>query len=217
MFSIMNYKIIFENEHLVIVDKPSMVLTTPSRMGKGDERPCLGIELQNSLNQQIYPIHRLDFEVSGLVMFAKTPHAHRECNLWFDHKTVHKTYEALTEGKSEGLIANQQLIWKCNLLRGKKRAYESPHGKPSITHATYLGMSESFLKWELNPVTGRSHQLRFDLFRHGFPIVGDELYGAKSQWKQSGIALRSVKINFADTKNFAEFGLPSNIITSSLF
>lgn len=213
----MNYKMVFENEHLVIVDKPCMVLTVPSRMGDEDERPCLGIDLQTALGIQIYPVHRLDFEVSGLVIFAKTNLAHREANLWFENKLVDKTYEAISEGNPSGLVANQLIEWKCTILRGKKRAYESPHGKPCLTHATYLGMIGDQLKWQLEPVTGRSHQLRFDLFRHGFPILGDELYGAKSLWKQSGIALRSVKINFSGTKNFEQFGLPSIITTSSLF
>lgn len=213
----MNYKTIFENEHLVIVDKPALVLTVPSRIGDDDARPCLGTELQKSLGIQIYPVHRLDYEVSGLVLFAKSADCHRACNAWFENKIVQKTYEALSEGIPDGLSIGEEKLWKCTLLRGKKRAYESPHGKPSLTRACYLGMQESFLKWELQPVTGRSHQLRFDLFRHGFSIVGDELYGAKSRWEQSGIALRSVKIDFSDTKNFTQFGLPSIITTSSFF
>lgn len=213
----MNYKTIFENEHLVIVDKPAMVLSVPSRMGADDARPCLGTYLQELLKIQIFPVHRLDFEVSGLVIFAKTAQAHREMNLWFENKLVQKTYVALSEGKIDGLVINQMMEWKALVLRGKKRAYESPHGKPSLTHAYFLGMSGHYLKWKLEPITGRSHQLRFDLFRHGFPIVGDELYGAISRFNLSGIALRSLKINFSGTKNFTQFGLPSIITTTSIF
>lgn len=217
-------QIVFENSHFVICDKPAGVLSTPSRMGAEDERNCLGIALQKQLGVQIYPVHRLDFEVSGLVMYAKTADAHRKSNAWFEHKTVSKTYRALTTPQDFSHIPDnvknsrqkfavsegQQFEWKSRILRGKRRAYESPEGKDSLTLAQYLGVNnKGYLQWDLQPVTGRSHQLRFDLSRHGFPIVGDTLYGSKVVWTdKDAIALRAFKIDFTKAPGAQELQLP---------
>lgn len=217
-------QIVFENSHFVICDKPAGVLSTPSRMGAEDERNCLGIALQKQLGVQIYPVHRLDFEVSGLVMYAKSADAHRKSNAWFEHKTVSKTYRALTTPQDFSHIPDnvknsrqkfavsegQQFEWKSRILRGKRRAYESPEGKDSLTLAQYLGVNDKgYLQWDLQPVTGRSHQLRFDLSRHGFPIVGDTLYGSKVVWTdKDAIALRAFKIDFTKAPGAQELQLP---------
>ncbi|WP_413587158.1 RluA family pseudouridine synthase [Bdellovibrio sp. HCB274] len=220
-------QIVFENSHFVICDKPAGVLSTPSRMGAEDERNCLGVALQKQLGIQIYPVHRLDFEVSGLVMYAKTANAHRKSNAWFEHKTVSKTYRALTTSQDFSHIPpnvknsrekfsvsiGQKFEWKSRILRGKRRAFESPEGKDSLTLAEYLGTNQQgYLQWDLQPVTGRSHQLRFDLSRHGFPIVGDTLYGSKVPWTgKDAIALRAFKIDFSKAPGAQELQLPSVI------
>lgn len=220
-------QIVFENSHFVVCDKPCGVLSTPSREGEKDTRLCLGTTLQKQLGIQIYPVHRLDFEVSGLVMYAKNPEAHRKANAWFEKKEVQKTYRALTSSQTyEHIPANvsnpRQAIsltvgdkfqWKARVLRGKRRSFESPQGKDSLTLAEYLGVNEEKqLMWDLNPVTGRSHQLRFDLSRHGFPIVGDTLYGSKVSWKgPESIALRSYRIDFSKAPGARELQLPEVI------
>ena len=217
---------VFENEHFFIADKPSGVLTTPSRFAEEDGRRCLGTELQDQLGFQIYPVHRLDFEVSGLVVFAKNADSHRAANGWFEKKQVHKSYQALTTSQSFvhmpadvendreaiSLLPGQGYAWESRQLRGKRRAYESSQGKPCLTHAHFLGISPAgFLQWDLEPVTGRPHQLRFDLSRHGFPIVGDILYGSSVEWAPNTIALRSYRIDFQSCAQAAKFGLPSKI------
>lgn len=223
-------RVIFENSHFVICDKESGVLSTPSRFEESDERPCLGTELQEQLKTQIFPIHRLDFEVSGLVMYAKNAQAHREANGWFEHKQVQKTYRAITTSQDYSHIPssvpnprlpislelNAHFEWKSQLLRGKRRAYESPQGKPSLTLAQYVGVRpDGYLTWDLQPVTGRSHQLRFDLSRHGFPIVGDKLYGSQVEWGVDSIALRSYRIDFSKAAKAGTYGLPLVVETSS--
>lgn len=224
-------KVVFENEHFIICDKASGVLSTPSRFEDCDDRACLGTELQNNLQIQIFPVHRLDFEVSGLVMYAKNAQAHREANAWFEHKQVQKTYRALTTPQNydhiPASISNPRLPlrpqsqatyeWKSHILRGKRRAYESPQGKPSLTLATYLGThDDGFLMWNLQPVTGRPHQLRFDLSRHGFPILGDKLYGSQVEWGSQAIALRSFRIDFSSAPRALSLSLPSIVETSAL-
>lgn len=223
---------IFENPHFVICNKPSGVLSTPSRFEANDQRPCLGTQLQTSLGVQIYPVHRLDFEVSGLVMYAKNADAHRKANGWFENRQVDKTYRALTQQQNfehwPSEVENPcwpihfkeqtHFEWKGKLLKGKRRAYSSPHGKATLTVADYLGVnSAGFVQWDLHPVTGRSHQLRFDLSRHGFPILGDQLYGSKVVLKDQTIALCSYRIDFTKAPAADQLGLPSVIQIDPLF
>lgn len=217
--------IVFQNEYFVICDKPAGVLCTPSRMGADDGRPCLGTTLQDDLRTQIYPVNRLDFEVSGLVMYALHVQAHRISNGWFEHQTVRKDYAALTfpQGFSHiprhiansreaiSLTEGQKFEWHGKLLKGKKRAYSADYGKATITEAQYLRNEGDYLLWNLSPITGRSHQLRFDLSHHGFPIVGDILYGSKKnleKWGEHSIALRSYSLDFSKAPQAQKFGLP---------
>lgn len=211
-------KIVFQNDNFIAIDKESGWLTTPARFGDKDPRPVLGLEIQKQLGQQIFPVHRLDFEVSGLVLYALSAKAHSEANTQFETKKVQKTYQALTENeKSLHLEPGTAFEWKARLLRGKKRAYESPHGKPSLTLAKFISYHDQFLKWELRPVTGRSHQLRFDLFRHGFPIVGDVLYGARPTGDENRIELRSMVIEFQDAGFCEKWKLPRELRTTPLW
>lgn len=201
-------KVVFENQNLVALDKPGGVLAVPSRMQEKDTRPVLGLILQQELGIQIFPVHRLDFEVSGLILYAKNSESHKVMNRWFENHTVLKTYQALSE-RTNAAPPNEgdRFEWKCKLLRGKKRAYESPAGKVSITLAEVLRVTETQIQWSLNPVTGRSHQLRYELYRHESPIVGDDLYGAKSSYLGEGIALRCVKMKFPE-QEAEKIGLP---------
>lgn len=204
-------KILFQNENFVALEKPSGWLTTPARFGDQDPRPVLGLELQKLLGQQIFPVHRLDFEVSGLVLFALNAKAHSEANSLFEAKKVQKTYQALTENKNPyAPQIGDTVEWKSRILRGKKRAFESPHGKPSLTVAQFVGPGETGLRWILKPVTGRSHQLRFDLSRHGYPILGDVLYGAVSR-SENEICLRSLSLQFNDQDFCRKWKLPETL------
>lgn len=214
--------IVFENGDFALCDKPSGVLSTPSRIK--DERFCLGTELEKHLGLQIFPVHRLDFEVSGLVLYAKNADAHRASNGWFENRLVDKVYRALSTTQNfDHIPANisnsraaidlreqQDFDWKSMMLRGKKRTFESPQGKPSLTQAHCLGsLDGGWFRWDLHPVTGRSHQLRFDMSRHGFSILGDELYGSRVKLSKNTIALRSYRIDFTRCLDAKSFGLPS--------
>jgi tRNA pseudouridine32 synthase/23S rRNA pseudouridine746 synthase len=224
----MSYKSVFQNEHFIIVDKSPNVLSVPSRLGKAETRLCLGHILEKDLGKTIYPVHRLDFEVQGLILYALTPLAQKAGNAWFEQKTIKKTYSALTKSikkspadfageKSAGdFLIGEEMKWTCKLLRGKKRAYESPHGKDSETRAKLEFIDESGLShWELSPITGRSHQLRYELYRHNEPIVGDVLYGSTSPFHSEGIALRAFKIDFSLCLNRELFLLPEIILLKS--
>jgi tRNA pseudouridine32 synthase/23S rRNA pseudouridine746 synthase len=209
----MSYKTLFENEHFIIVDKSPNVLSVPSRMGIDDPRPCLGHILQTDLGKTIYPVHRLDYEVQGLIIYALNPLAQREANAWFENKSIQKIYAAISKSSS-AFVVGELYEWKCSLMRGKKRAYESKFGKESLTWAKLESIDQDgFSHWELSPITGRSHQLRYELFRHGEVIVGDSLYGSTDKFSDEGIALRAFKIDFGKIKNREKFLLPEIIFS----
>ncbi len=211
--------ILFQNDAVVVADKPAAWLSVPSRMGRDDPRPCVGPALEAQLGGRLWPVHRLDLEVSGLLLFARSPDAHRKACAWFELRTVHKIYQALTEGAPPPVA---EAVWTGLLAKGKKRAFIAPHGKPSETRARWLGSrllesGPSAQLWEVEPVTGRSHQLRFDLARHGYPVLGDSLYGASvPNAAGAGIALRAVQLDFRQAPHATELGLPEVLNASPL-
>lgn len=217
----MSMGVVFENTYFLAVDKPAGWLSVPSREGGSDPRPCAGIELQK-IHGRLFPVHRLDFEVSGLILFARTPEAQREASGWFESHGVQKIYEAWTEGAPpREWKPGHSETWKLHLQRGKKRAFESPHGKAAITVARWMGLvhvaaasarAGEALAWRLEPKTGRPHQLRVTLAKHGFPILGDALYGATRKFPRDGIALRAVKLAFPQNA----FDLPAAIEVPAL-
>jgi tRNA pseudouridine32 synthase/23S rRNA pseudouridine746 synthase len=83
-------------------------------------------------------------------------------------------------------------------------------GKPSTTIASIVGRNNLYLLWDLMPVTGRSHQLRYEMYRHHVPIVGDELYGSTIKYP-IGIALRSYQLDLSNSPELLKMGLPSEI------
>lgn len=214
-------KSIFENEYFLVVDKRPGYLSVPSRQ-KEDCRPCELQEWSCNRGIRLWPIHRLDEKVTGLLMFAKTREAHQKANEWFEKRKIKKTYEALTLSVPFELTEGQSFLWTSCLLRGKKRAYERDFGKEAKTQAILLkkqiiwGESAVSL-WKLHPLTGRSHQLRFELAKQGYPILGDELYGSSIKIPiPQAIALRATELDFTDCEEVLSFGLPSRVVTSFL-
>ena len=209
--------VLFQNAHFVILDKPAGYLSVPARTGDKDPRPVLGHWLQQELQAQVFPVHRLDCEVRGLILFALHPKAQAAANSWFEHKLAQKTYWAqslATPEPTAEILREQGTQWECLLLRGKKRAYESPVGKKSVTNVRLINRSATRLEWELSPVTGRSHQLRYEMYRHGWPLIGDSLYGSHEPYKPQAIALEAVRLQLpaleAQKWNLAaEFSIPS--------
>lgn len=216
--------LLFHNAEFVIARKSCGVLTVPSHQGRADPRPVLGIQLQEQLGTAIFPVHRLDVEVSGLVLFALTREAHRHANHWFEHQQVQKTYRAWTQSQGFehlpaavntvrsplSLQAQAQFEWHSHIARNKRRAFMSPQGKPSITRATYLGRDapSGYLQWNMQPLTGRPHQLRVELSHHGFPVVGDQLYGSTFTCSNHCIALVAWRLDFTKIPANQRFGLP---------
>jgi tRNA pseudouridine32 synthase/23S rRNA pseudouridine746 synthase len=220
---------ILRSDRYVVMDKPCGWLSIPSRRGEDDARPCVGRWLEGAMGKRVFPVHRLDEPVSGLILFALDADAHRVANGWFEHGFVHKTYEAWSEVPRPGdappagfdaplplPVQGQEVLWTSLLAKGKKRAYvEAKLGKKCLTMAKLVSAQGPYLRWELAPRTGRPHQLRFELFQRGSPIVGDALYGSRTP-SDDGIALRAFRLDLRDCKEASALGLPQEVEVGGL-
>lgn len=163
--------IITEDEHIVALNKPSGVLTIPDRQGN--------ISLKNYLQQvygEIFTVHRLDKDTSGIVVFAKNEQAHKQLSQLFEGRDVEKYYLGFVLGKfaePSGTIdagIMEHPVTKGTMVVNKK-------GKPSVTDYGVLETFRFFSWVQFRIHTGRTHQIRVHMKHAGHPIVCDELYG----------------------------------------
>jgi len=215
---------VFENAQFIVVDKPAGLLTVPGRNRPANEDTVLGLRLQAEAGRRLFPVHRLDEPVSGLVMFALDAAAHARASQWFEHRLVRKTYRAWTHRRDFSHLPVHSAVhdsfefgiereWHVRIQRGKRRSYASAAGKEAVTIARCLGpvAGTDWLAWDLEPRTGRPHQLRVELSRRGFPVVGDRLYGSGIELPGGRIALKAWRLDFAQIETAQRFGLPEFI------
>src|SRR4030095_10322315 len=165
-------EVLYQNDTLLAINKPPGLLSVPDRYN--EDKPSVAQRLLKKF-PAARPLHRLDFETSGVLLFCILPDAFSWYSDQFENKIISKTYLAIVEGRSqedEGLI-DQPLFTQSN-----GRVIISKRGRQSQTH--WQG-SESFhhhTLFEVNPMTGRTHQVRVHLSSIGHPILGDETYGS---------------------------------------
>ena len=167
--------ILYEDEHILAVDKPAGMLIHPSRSQFTDTLAnfVAGYYQKTGQAAAFHPVTRLDRDAFGAVLLGKNSHTHA----LLSQNPLEKTYEALVYGaptQAEGVIdapiARRPLP---SLLR-----QVSPEGKPSLTRYRVLSRQEKTAVLALTPITGRTHQLRVHCAYMGFPIVGDPQYGS---------------------------------------
>ncbi|MBI4424096.1 MAG: RluA family pseudouridine synthase [Elusimicrobia bacterium] len=171
--------VLYEDERVLLVDKPAGRLVIPGR-GAG-EPPALVEELSARLGRKLFVVHRLDRETSGALAFAKDAPAHRELSGLFAAHRVAKAYLAAVQGSWDRRRVLEQPLGTFGSGRCGVRA----DGKPSRTDAApveLFGGRASLVQVE--PKTGRRHQVRVHLFAAGHPILGDPLYGKPEEWSR---------------------------------
>lgn len=168
--------VIYEDAHILVVDKPAGMLIHPSRAKNNGTLANFVAGYYQKTGQKcaFHPMTRLDRDTFGIVLLAKNAHVHT----LLQGADVRKTYHALTfggptaeEGVIDAPIARRPLP---SLLR-----CVSPEGKPSVTEWRVLERDGKLCKLALRPVTGRTHQLRVHCAYMGFPILGDPQYGSE--------------------------------------
>jgi len=164
--------ILYQDDDCVAVMKPCGLSAVPER---ADDESCLRSLLASQLGRRVFPVHRLDKEVSGVILFALSPAAHRALNLAFERREVQKTYLAVVHGAMSNDSGSIRLPIR-EFGSGRMGVDESK-GKPSETRYEVLDRRAAYSLVRLHPLTGRRHQLRVHLYSVGHPIAGDPLYG----------------------------------------
>ena len=191
---------VYEDADLLVLQKPAGLLCVP---GRGpDKQDCLSARAQQHWAGALI-VHRLDQATSGLVLMARHIDAQRSLSHAFAERQVHKRYQAVVWG----LLAAQEGKWnEINLPiaadweRRPLRVINQTHGKPSLTRWRLLGHqpANGTSRIELEPITGRTHQLRVHMAAIGHPILGDALYApAEVQTLAPRLLLHASHLAFA--------------------
>ena len=167
--------VLYRDEHLLVVDKPHFLPVMPS--GKYLQETVL-VRLKNKLGlNDLVPIHRIDRDTAGLVLFSVNPATRDAYHALFRTHRVAKTYQAIAPW-------NPELPWP---IRRESRITESAHfmqqceadGAPNaLTHITPLETLGGLARYQLKPITGQRHQLRVHMAALGLPLLGDGIYPA---------------------------------------
>lgn len=174
-------EIIYEDDDLLVVNKPAGLLSIPDRYVP--DKP----NLQDMLKKQygeIWVVHRLDRETSGLICFGKTEAAHKSLSRQFEERSVQKIYHALVDGnpsKTEGQIDRP-------IASGSKgKMLVARQGKAALTLYKVLQQFKHFSWVEIDIKTGRTHQIRVHFQAIGHPLLVDSLYGRRNAFFLSEI------------------------------
>jgi tRNA pseudouridine32 synthase / 23S rRNA pseudouridine746 synthase len=175
-------QLIHADEALVVVDKPPGLLSVPGKARDGEPAPDnLFAQVQRRCADAAI-VHRLDMATSGLMLFARGAAVQRALSIAFEQRRVHKRYVAIVEGVLAGTSGEIDAPLSADWPARPRQQVDHQHGKPSLTRWWSLGPAEGGgTRVLLEPVTGRSHQLRVHLLHIGHRIVGDALYGGAPQ------------------------------------
>ncbi|HEV2972694.1 MAG TPA: RluA family pseudouridine synthase [Pirellulales bacterium] len=187
-------KIRYLDEHLVVVEKPAGL--TSNRHKDEQNWPARRKQLQPTLDEllphliaradprmrrrkgippPVRPVHRLDRDTSGLMIFARSVRAERHLGEQFRHHTTHRRYLAIVQGNVQAQTISSRLVRDRG--DGRRGSTSSPHvGKPSTTHIRPLDQLQGYTMIECRLETGRTHQIRIHLSEQGHPVCGDKQY-----------------------------------------
>lgn len=167
--------ILLETTQFLVVDKPAglSVLTG----GWGQAEPSL-VQLLERDYGRIWVVHRLDRTTSGVMVFARTPEAHRHLSLQFEHHQVQKIYHAIVQGEPAWETKTSRQPLRADAGHSHRTVIDQRLGKPSETNFKVQERIGGCCLLEAVPASGRTHQVRVHAAGLGFPILGDHLYGA---------------------------------------
>jgi tRNA pseudouridine32 synthase/23S rRNA pseudouridine746 synthase len=169
----MNIELLHADDACLVVDKPNGLLAVP---GRGPHlQDCVASRVQAMFADALV-VHRLDMATSGLMIFARGAEAQRRLSRAFAQREVHKRYVAVVHGRPEPVEGEIDLPLIADWPNRPLQKVDHAQGKPSLTRYRTLGVEGERTRVELEPVTGRAHQLRVHLLAIGHPIVGDALY-----------------------------------------
>jgi len=170
---------------LIVVDKPAGLLAVP---GRGEGKQDCALSRVQAQWPEARVVHRLDMATSGLLLFARGAAAQRLLSMAFEQRAVAKRYVAIVAGRLDPAQGSIDLPLAADWPNRPRQQVDRARGKPSLTHyeAAEYDSALDRSRVRLEPVTGRSHQLRVHLLAIGHPIVGDALYAPPDVAAASG-------------------------------
>ena len=198
-----DFEAVYADSHMLVLNKPAGLLAVPGR-GE-DKQDCLSSRVQVQYPDALV-VHRLDMATSGLMLMARGASVQRELSQAFAQRQINKRYEAVVHGRMDTPSDAAEDWSSINLPiaadwpRRPLRVIDAERGKPSLTRWQLKSRDETedTSRLMLEPVTGRSHQLRVHLQALGHPIVGDTLYGDNAvTYNTSRLLLHACRIGLA--------------------
>jgi tRNA pseudouridine32 synthase/23S rRNA pseudouridine746 synthase len=167
-----DFECLHRDTALIVALKPAGLLSVPGR----HEPDCLARRVQAAFADALV-VHRLDQATSGLLLFARGAAVQRVLGAAFAERRIGKRYVAVVEGEMAADRGEIDAPLAADWPQRPRQQVDALHGKPSLTRWRVLERVAGRTRVELEPVSGRSHQLRVHLLHIGHPICGDELYG----------------------------------------
>ena len=197
-----NLQILFEDNHLIIVNKRAGDITQGDKTGDKPLSEVVKEYIKNKYNKPgdvfLGVVHRLDRPTSGVIIFARTSKSLERLNKMLRDKTIHKTYWAVVKNSPKKVKNTLVNYLKKNPKNNKSTAYskEIQGSKKAILHYTVLKKLDNYSLIEIDLETGRHHQIRAQLAYVGSPIKGDLKYGFDRSNTDGSIHLHARKIKF---------------------
>lgn len=190
------YRIVYEDDRILVADKPAGMLVIPTPRRETDTLTAL---INKDLDRRgiaanAYPCHRIDRETSGLVVYAKGKSMQKKMMAQFASREVKKTYIAFAHGS---MPRNAGTIDTSIFNRNKG------HGEEALTRYKVVGRFKDFSVLEVEPVTGRTNQIRIHLKSSGHPLVGESVYAFRKDYKLKfrRAALHAKSLEFTHPEN----------------
>ena len=189
--------ILHDDHELVFVDKPSGLLSVP---GKGAHMADCMIARLRAIFPDILLVHRLDLDTSGVMVFARSPHAQRHLGLQFEKRQTRKIYIACVAGQVAGREGRVDLPLTVDWPNRPRQMVCHETGRPAQTDWALIRHEDGASRLRLMPVTGSSHQLRVHMLAMGHPILGDPLYatGAALEHPRLMLHAQSLRLRHPD-------------------
>jgi tRNA pseudouridine32 synthase/23S rRNA pseudouridine746 synthase/23S rRNA pseudouridine1911/1915/1917 synthase len=186
--------VLYEDKSLIIIDKPNGLLSVP--LDVPSAKPNALELLRNLLrSDQVFPVHRLDKDSSGSLMFAKGRDSMEHLKDMFEKHDLEREYFAIVEGR----LSEKKGTWECTLKESPNFdvvvSHDPTDGKRAITHFEVVRYSPKYTFLRLLLETGRKHQIRVHCQRAGYPILGDKRYGCTEN-PLKRLALHAQKLAF---------------------
>ncbi|MDN3921913.1 RluA family pseudouridine synthase [Roseateles violae] len=188
--------IVHLDAEVIVVNKPAGLLSVP---GRGEDKQDCAIHRVQRVHPEALIVHRLDMATSGLLLLARGAAMQRRLSMAFAERRVHKRYIALLQGRlaTEGW-AEVDLPLICDWPNRPRQMVDPVRGKPSRTRYRVLERGAAQTRVELEPITGRTHQLRVHMLALGHAIVGDTLYAADTQPPAPRLLLHASRLSLPE-------------------